>query len=222
MAPSRCAQTGAPGDVPGPVMFRPQFAFERRVPAWLRPTVRGAAVIFSLGKGVMGKLYVLVVLGTLMALVGPVRGFVVFLSLVALGMAGGAVGGAVHGLLQPVGYWGRIGAWFRCFAAILASIITMILLTPRGPFSLYDSQLYLLAVVLAALGAGFLLLLDDRRPGRLTPRQFERVLAQPGLRAAADRRRAARVLRTTPVADRGEGSGAAENVSSRSVGALSA
>ncbi len=216
-------QTDAPGDAYGPVMFRPQFAFERRVPAWLRPTVRGAVMIFSLGRGVVGKLYVLVVLATVMVLVGPIRGLVVFLSLVGLGMAGGAVGGAAYGVLAPLAYRGRLWSWMRCFTAILASIITMILLTPRGPFSLYDSQLYLLALVLAALGAAFMLFLDDRRPGRLTPREFERVLAQPGLRAPAARRRAARALeKSVPLEDRGEGRGASEKVSSRSVGALSA
>ncbi|HUG28307.1 MAG TPA: hypothetical protein VMK53_08435 [Gemmatimonadales bacterium] len=205
------------------MMFRPRFALERRLPAWLRPTFRGATVILVLGAGVAGKLYVLTLLITLMWLVGPIPGALVLLSLVGLGMAGGAVGGAVYGVLEPLHYWGRrIGAWSRCFLAILGSLITMILLTPRGPFSLFDTQLYLFAVVVAALGAGFLLFLDDRRPGRMTPRQFERVLAQPRLRAAAARRRAARKAGTNPQAERIEARTASESVSSESVGALSA
>ena len=171
-------------------MFRPQCAFERRVPAWLRPACRGAAVILVLGTGVMGKLYTLAVLTTLMLLVGPGPGVVVFLGLVGLGMAAGAVGGAVYGVLEPLDYYGRIGAWFRWFPALLGSIITMILLTPRGPFSLYDTQLYLFTVVLAALGAGFLLFLDDRRPGRLTSRQFEWVRSHPQRGAESDPPRA--------------------------------
>jgi hypothetical protein len=170
-------------------MFRPRFAFERRVPAWLRPTLRGAAVILALGTGVVGKLYALAVLAILVFFVGPGPGVVVFLGVVGLGMAAGAVGGMVYGLLEPLDYWGRIGAWFRWFPAILGSIITMILLTPRGPFSLYDTQLYLFTVVLAALGAGGLLFLDDRRPGRLTPRQFEWVRNHPQPEAESDRPR---------------------------------
>ncbi len=193
------------------------------MPAWLRPTFRGATVILVLGAGVAGKLYVSTLLITLVLLVGPVQGALVLLSLVGLGMAGGAVGGAVYGVLEPLNYRGRrIGAWLRGFLAILGSLITLILLTPRGPFSLYDTQLYLFAGVVAALGAGFLLFLDDRRPGRMTPRQFERVLAQPGLRAAAARRRAARQVEADSPAELRQAKNAPESVSSGSVGALSA
>lgn len=222
MAPSRCVPIGAPGDAPGPVMFRSRFAFERRLPAWLRPTFRGATVILVLGAGLAGKLYVLTLLITLMLFVGLLPGLLVFLGIVGLGMAGGAVGGAVYGMLAPLDYWGRKGAWFRNFLALLGSLVTMILLTPRGPFSLYDTQLHLFAVGLAALGAGFLLFLDDRRPGRLTPRQFERVLAPPRLRAAAARRKAAQLRDNTLPAERSEHVKEPAAMSSRSVGALSA
>lgn len=203
-------------------MFRSRFAFERRLPAWLRPTFRGATVILVLGAGLVGKLYVLTLLMTLMVFVGPVPGALVFLGVLGLGMAGGAVGGAIYGVLARLDYWGRSGAWFRNFLALLGSLVTLILLTPRGPFSLYDTQLHLFAVVLAALGAGFLLFLDDRRPGRLTPRQFERVLAQPRLRAAAARRKAARLKSTTPPPERSEDVKQPKAMSSSSVGALPA
>lgn len=170
-------------------MLRSQFAVERRVPAWLRPAFRGAAAILVLGRGVLGKLYALAVIATLMLLVGPGLAAVVFLGLVGLLMAAGAVGGAVHALLEPLDAWGRIGAWLRGFPAILGAIITMILLTPRGPFSLYDTQLYPFIVIVTALGAGVLPWLEERRPGRLTARQFAWIQTHPRPEAESGRPR---------------------------------
>ncbi len=170
-------------------MLRPAFAFERRLPAWLRPACRGAMWVLVLGGGVAGKIYALVVLASLILLIGPVAGAVLFVALIGLAMVAGAVAGAVHGILEPLDYWGRLGSWLRWFPAILAACATAVMLTPHGPISLSDTQLYLFVGVLAAMGAALLTLVDDRRPGRLTPREFEWVQANAHRRAAADQDR---------------------------------
>lgn len=148
------------------------FAFERRLPAWARPTCRGAFCLLGLGVGVAGGIYVLTLVAALMLLVGVANGVVLFLGILGVTIGAGAAGGAIHGVLAPLGQWSRLGSSLRWFAALLAAFVTSILLTPRGPFSLEDPNVWLIAVSVATLGAGTLVLLDDRRLDRLTPHQY--------------------------------------------------
>jgi hypothetical protein len=180
------------------------FEFERRLPGWLRPTSRGAVCLFALGRGMAGKLYVAVLVVTLMLMVGPWNGVKLFLSLLALTAAAGAVGGTIHGLLGSLAEWGRSGVWLRWFLALLGTAATAVLLTPRGPFSLQDHFVMLVIASSCMVAAAGLTLLDDRRPGRLTPHQF-RWLQHHDRRWTAARaiRAPARPRETEP--DRGTG-----------------
>lgn len=148
------------------------FDFERRLPAWIAPTCRGAVCMFGLGIGVAGKLYVAALVAALMLMLGPGNGVFLFLAIVGVTMVAGAVGGAIHGLLRPLGQHSRLGAGVGWFAALLGAFAVSVLLTPTGPFSLDDPTAWLIAAGCAALAAGTLVLADDRRPGRLTPHQY--------------------------------------------------
>lgn len=185
------------------------FEFERRLPAWLRPTCRGAVCLFGLGRGVAGKVYVAFLVLTLMLMVGPLNGVKLFLSLAALTAAAGAVGGTIHGLLGSQAKRGAAGVWLRWFAALLGAATTAVLLTPRGPFSLQDPYVFLLIAGTCMVSAGFLTLLDDRRPDRLTPHQFRwlqhrdrRWTAARAIRAPAPARQAATDRGAGPLPER--------------------
>jgi hypothetical protein len=180
------------------------FEFERRLPAWLRPTCRGAVCLFGLGRGVVGKLYVAVLLVTLTLMVGPGHGVKLFLSLMALTAAAGAVGGTIHGLLGSLAARGALGVWLRWFAALLGAGTAAVLLTPRGPFSLQDPVVLMLLTGTCLVAAGCLTLLDDRRPGRLTPHQF-RWLQHRDRRWTAARAVRAPTQPREAAADRGAG-----------------
>lgn len=149
------------------------FAFERRLPPWIRPTCRGALCILGLGRGVVGKLYVVALVATLMLLVGVGFGALLFFWMLAVAMVAGAVGGTIHGLLQGLERRGRPGSWLRWVGTLLVAGAAAVLLTPRGPFRVGEVVVWILAVAIAGLGAGGLVLWDARRPGRLTPHQFD-------------------------------------------------
>ncbi len=180
------------------------FEFERRLPAWLRPTCRGAVCLFGLGRGVAGKLYVATLVITLMVMVGPGNGVMLFLSLVALIATAGAVGGTIHGLLGSLAGRGALGVWLRWFAALLGACIAAVLLTPRGPFSLQDPVVLILIAGTCMVAAGCLTLLDDRQPGRLTPHQY-RWLQHRDRRWTAAKANRAPVQPREAATDRGDG-----------------
>jgi hypothetical protein len=166
------------------------FELEERLPAWLRPTYRGALFILGMSFGVAGKLFVLAMLATLMLLAGAARGLGLFFELLGVAVLAGAAGGAIHGILQPVESWGRIGAWLRWALAIFGYVTTFALFAPAGPLAVQDSAFVAIATGAAALGAGCLILLDDRRPGRPSPKRFRFLRDRKQLWAAADRVRA--------------------------------
>lgn len=196
-APVRSAPTRALSWVLWPLPPR-IAAVEHWLPDWLHPTYRGAVCVFGLGVGAAGKLFVLIVVATLMLLVGPGVGVILFLRLLGVTVAAGAVGGTVHGIVRSLDRWGRIGVWVSGFLAILGAITASIILTPHGPFSLPDPGVQVLALGLAGVGAGALLLVDDRRPGRPTPRRFLQLQNRDRLWAAADRIRVRRAWRRPP------------------------
>lgn len=148
--------------------------------------------MLGLGLGIAGRIYVVAMIAALMLMVGPANGVLVFLGIVGVTMGAGAVGGTVHGVLRPLGQWGWLGSWVQWFAALLAAFAGSVVLTPRGPFSLEDPNVWIIAVGVATLGAGSMVMLDDRRPGRLTPHQFRwlqhRDRRWTGLRQVPDRR----------------------------------
>ena len=185
-----------PWSVPEPVA-----ELERRLPARWHPTYQGAVCFLGLGSGAAGKLYVLTLLLTLILLVGPGLAVVLFLGVLGVTMVAGAVGGTIHGLLRPLDRLGRAGTWLRWLIAIFAALVASAVLAPDGPFNLDDPALYVAALGAAVLGAGGLLLLDDRRPGRPTPRRFEYLLKRDRLWAAADRARARRRPPMPPLRD---------------------
>lgn len=149
------------------------FAFERRLPAWIRPTCRGAVCCLGLGRGVVGTLYVTALIAVLMLLVGPRHALVLFGWIVAVAMVAGAVGGTIHGLLRGLEQRGRPGLWWRWVGTLLGVGACAVLLTPQGPFRVGEVMTWVVAVVIAGLGAAGLVLWDGRRPGRLTAHQFQ-------------------------------------------------
>lgn len=165
------------------------FDLEQSIPGWIRPTWRGALFTFGIGTGTVGKLFVLFLLATLVFMVGVAQGTVLFFTLLAVTIAAGAVGGTIHGLLWRAEEWGRIGTWLRWTLAILGYIITFGYLAPAGPFHPRDYAFFPVAAVLAAVGAGCLILLDARRPGRLSPGRHRRQEARSRMFASADRAR---------------------------------
>lgn len=170
-------------------MLQELFELEWRLPAGLRPTFRGARFVFGMALGWAGKLFMLSILATLMLLAGPGRGMVLFLGLLAVAAAAGAVAGAVHGSLRRMSRWGQLGIWLRWTLSIFACIIAVALLTPKGPLSL-DPTFFIVAAGCSALAACGLTLLDDRKPTRPSPRRFRMRQSRERLWAAADRVRA--------------------------------
>ncbi len=171
-------------------MLQRLFELERRMPAWVRPTYRGALFIFGMSSAWAGKLFVLTILATLMLLAGVERGLALFFGLLGVAVIAGAVGGTIRGILQPVERWGRIGTWLRWNLSIFGYVLAFGFLTPKGPFSLQDPAFYVIAAGISVLGAGCLFLLDDRRPSRPSPRRFRLLQGRERLWAAANRVRA--------------------------------
>jgi hypothetical protein len=173
-------------------MLQRMFDLERRLPAWLRPTFRGGLFIFGMGLGVAGKLFVLAILATLMLLAGAGRGLALFFGLLGAAVISGAVGGTIHGIMQPMENWGRVGSWLRWTLANFGFVTTSVILLPEGPFSLREPIIFAIAAGASALGAGCQILLDDRRPGRPSPRRFRLLQSRKRLWAEAARASARR------------------------------
>jgi hypothetical protein len=171
-------------------MLQRLFDLEAKLPAWLRPTYRGALFLLGMGLGWAGKLFALGILATLMLLAGAGRGLALFSGLLAVAIIAGAVGGTIRGILQPVERWGPIGTWLRWTLSIFAYVAAFGFLTPEGPFSRQYPAFYVFAAGTCALGAGGLLLLDDRRWGRPSPHRFRAIQRRERLWAAAARVRA--------------------------------
>jgi hypothetical protein len=160
------------------------FDFELRVPGWLRPAYRGAVCLFGMLMGRGGKLLVVTLLALLVGLAGPLQGVLVFFGFIAVAMIAGAVAGLVHGLLQPVQRWGRLGAWVTWDLVILAYLAT---LSFFAPFSIRDPLVLWALGGASALGALGMVLLDDRANNRPSPRAFERLRQRTLLLAAPER-----------------------------------
>lgn len=174
------------------------FELEGRTPAWLRPTYRGAVFILGLSLGGVGKIFVLGILGTLMLMAGASPGVALFLRLLGVAVIAGAVGGTIHGVLRSLENWGRVGTWLRWALAIFGHLTAFGFLTPGGPLPMRDAMFYVGAAGFAAVGAGFLILLDDRRSGRPSPRSFRLLQNHERLWAAAERARARMQSRQGP------------------------
>ena len=171
-------------------MLRRLFELEPKLPAWLRPTFRGALLILGMSFGWAGKLFALSILATLMLLAGAGRGLALFFGLLGVAVLAGAAGGMIRGILEPMERWGPLGSWLRWTLSIFGYVVAFGFLTPEGPFSRQYPTFYAIAAGFCALGAGCLLLLDDRRPGRPSPRRFLSIRRRERLWAAAARGRA--------------------------------
>jgi len=179
-------------------MVQRLFDLEARLPAWLRPTWRGALFIFGMSFGWIGKLFVLLILATLMLLAGPGPGAALFLRLLLVVVTAGALGGTLRALLQPLERWGALGSWLCWTCSIFGYLATLGLLTPTGPFSRQYSTFYAIVAVISALAAGGLVLLDDRRFGRPSPRRFRLLQGRERLWAEAARARVRMQSRSLP------------------------
>jgi hypothetical protein len=171
-------------------MLQRLFDLEGKLPAWLRPTYRGALFILGMSLGWAGKLFTLAILATLMLLAGVGPGLALFCGLLAVAMIAGAAGGTIRGLLQPLERWGPIGSWLRWTLSIFGFVAAFGLFTPQGPFSRQYPTYYAIAAGICALGAAGLLLLDDRRLARPSSRSFRLLQGRERLWAAAARVRA--------------------------------
>jgi len=185
-------------------MLQGMFEFESQMPAWLRPTYRGAFFILGMSFGWPGKLLVLTILATLMLMAGAAPGSGLFVGLLGIAVMAGAVSGTIHGVLHPLDHWGRFGAWLRWTLTIFGYVVAFGSLMWWGPFSVGDPGLYAVAAGISTLGAGCLMLLDERRPSRPTPRRLRLLQDRERMWAAADRVRAGMQSRRPNPGDPGE------------------
>lgn len=179
-------------------MVQRLFELEPRLPPWLRPAYRGALFICGMSVGWTGKLFVLLILSTLMLLAGAGRGVGLFFEILGVALVAGAVGGTLRGMLHPLERWGPFGSWLSWTLAICGYLAVVGLLTPAGPFSRQYPAFYGLAAGVCALAAGCRVLLDDRRVGRLSPDKFRALQGRERLWAAAHRASARRQGRPAP------------------------
>jgi hypothetical protein len=163
------------------------FDFEVRLPPPSRPVYRGAVFILGMGLGLRGKLLIVAMLGALIYLLGPLHGPLLFLELVLLAMAAGALAGVVYGLLGPLTHVGDFGVWLRWALAIYGYVLILAASLRHGPFAIRDPSVHLIAWIFAALGALGMVLTDDRGASRLSPRQFKLLQNRVLLRAAPRR-----------------------------------
>ena len=165
-------------------MLQDLLELECQMPAWLRPTYRGALFIFGMSVGWAGKLFTLSILATLTLLAGVEGGVLLFLGSLAVAMGAGAAAGTVHGILYPLERLGQLGTWLRWAGSSFACLVAIPVLAPKGPLSL-DPTFFSLAAAVSALSAGCLILLDDRRPTRPSFRRFQSRQRRARLFAAA-------------------------------------
>ena len=168
-------------------LFLGLFEMESRVPRALRPSFRGAISGFGLLLGRRGKLFLAATITALVLLAGFGPGIRLLIMSVGLVIAMGAVGGAVSGLLEPLGRRGWPGEFLRWLVAIFAALVAASLLLPAIPFALPDPVFFWAAGAISTLGAAAMVLTDDRGPRRLPPHQFRLVRNLASLRAAPER-----------------------------------
>ena len=177
-------------------MLQGLLEFDSRLPAWLRPTYRGAVFILGLASGWAGALFVAAILAILMLMVGGERGLLLFGGLLLVAVCSGAVAGTLHGFLHPLATLGAFGTWLRWAVVIFGYLATFVLLTPKGPFTLREPTFYPLAAGVAVLGACFMVLLDDRGLDRPSTRRFQLEQIRKRLWTSARLKRALRGRRT--------------------------
>jgi hypothetical protein len=170
-------------------MLHHLFELEPKLPASLRPAFRGGFFILGMSSGWAGKLFVLSILATLMLLAGAGRGLALFFGLLGVVVLAGVAGGTIRGILQPMERWGLIGSWLRWTLALFGYVVTFGFLTPEGPFSRQYPTFYAIEAGICALTAAGLVLLDDRRLGRPSPRKFRSLQRRERLWFAAARGR---------------------------------
>lgn len=168
-------------------LFYRLFDVETRLQPWLRPLYRGAVFIFGLLLGWQGKLFLLAIIGALIAQAGLLEGMRLLAKFLAIAIVSGAVGGIVSGIFEPLGRTGRLGEWFHWALTIFAYLATVSLLLPPVPLALPDPVFFWVAGVLSILGALALVLTDDRSRSRLPPHQFRLVRSLASLRVAPNR-----------------------------------
>ena len=129
------------------------FDFDARLPRVLRAPYRGAVSLFGLALGWQGKLFIVLLLLTLLILAGPLHGLRLAGKLAGVAMVAGAAGGAVSGLLEPLGRRGRSGNGLRWAISIFTYLMVASILVPVAPFSLPDPAFFWVAGALSLLGA---------------------------------------------------------------------
>jgi hypothetical protein len=163
------------------------FDLEARLPRWLRSPYRGAVFIFGLILGWHGKLFLLLVLASLIILAGPSQGIRLLSRFLGIALLAGGAAGIVSGMLEPLGRTGRLGVWFRWTLTIFAYLAAISLLLPPVPFALPDPIFFWGAGTLSVLGGLGMVLTDDRSKNRLPPHQFRLVRNLASLRVAPGR-----------------------------------
>jgi hypothetical protein len=163
------------------------FDLEARLPRWLRSPFRGAVFIFGLILGWYGKLFLLLVLASLVILAGPSQGLRLLSLFLGIALLAGGGAGIVSGVLEPLGRTGRLGEWFRWALSIFAYLAVISLLLPPVPFALPDPIFFWMAGSLSVLGGLAMVFTDDRGRSRLPPHQFRLVRSLASLRVAPGR-----------------------------------
>lgn len=163
------------------------FDLEARLPRWLRSPYRGAVFIFGLILGWHGKLFLLLVLASLIILAGPAEGLGLLSRFLGIAILAGGAAGIVSGVFEPLGRTGRLGEWFRWVLTIFAYLAVVSLLLPAVPFALPDPIFFWVAGTLSVLGALAMVFTDDRSKSRLPPHQFRLVRNLASLRVAPGR-----------------------------------
>jgi hypothetical protein len=168
-------------------LFYRLFDLEVRLPGWLQSPFRGAVFIFGLLLGWQGKLFLLAVVGVLIAQAGPVHGMGILGKFLGIAMVAGGAAGMVSGVFEPLGRTGRLGEWFRWTLTIFAYLVAISLLLPAVPFALPDPVFFWVAGILSTLGALGMVYTDDRGRSRLPPHQFLLVRNLASIRVAPSR-----------------------------------
>jgi hypothetical protein len=163
------------------------FDLEARLPRWLRAPYRGAVFIFGLILGWHGKLFLLLVLASLIILAGPSQGLRLLSLFLGIALLAGGAAGIVSGVLEPLGRTGRLGEWFRWVLTIFVYLAAISLLLPPVPFALPDPIFFWVAGTLSVLVGLAMVFTDDRSKSRLPPHQFRLVRNLASIRVAPGR-----------------------------------